>query len=129
MTPPFDSYRRFALAWAAVLGLTGVVLGAFAAHALREVLPPRTLEAFTTATRYQLLHAVALLALAGAPLRVRWVALLWVVGVGLFAGSIYLIAVTGWRWLGPVTPVGGVCLMLGWGLLLLAALKGETHAR
>lgn len=107
---------------AAFLGLTGVALGAFGAHALRELLPTRTLEAFTTATRYQLLHAIALLALVGLPilqLRERaWVARLWGVGILLFSGSIYLMAATGWRWLGPVTPVGGGCLIGGWGVLL-----------
>lgn len=84
------------------------------------------LEGFVTATRYQILHAVALLALGGLPevsiRHRRWVGRLWGLGVLLFAGSIYLIAATGWRWLGPVTPMGGALLIAGWAWLFLASL-------
>ncbi|WP_345778161.1 DUF423 domain-containing protein [Ruficoccus sp. ZRK36] len=110
------------LFWAAFLGFTGVALGAFGAHALKDLLAERGMTAnWHTAVKYQLVHAVSLLALAswlragrsccGAA---RWTARLWVTGVLLFSGSLYLLTTVGWKWLGPVTPLGGLCLLGGW---------------
>lgn len=115
------------------MGATGVALGAFGAHALRGLLEAAgTLEVWETAVRFQLLHAAALLGLAawmrasarppGAPS--RWAARLWVAGSLLFCGSLYLLALGGPRWLGPVTPVGGAALIAGWVAAALAALEG-----
>lgn len=110
---------------AALTGATGVVLGAFGAHALRARLDPAALATWQTAVQYHLIHALALLALAlFARVSGRSVTLpsaLLVAGVTLFSGSLYLLATAGWKWLGPVTPLGGLCLIAGWLSLLLLA--------
>lgn len=117
---------------AGILGATGVALGAFGAHGLRAALAERgTAHAWATAVQYHLLHAVALLALAAwlsqpsafGRGNVRWAARCWIAGTLLFSGSLYVIALGGPRWLGPVTPFGGVALIAGWVLLIAAALK------
>jgi uncharacterized membrane protein YgdD (TMEM256/DUF423 family) len=119
---------RTFIAIAAVSGFLGVSLGAFGAHALRGSLEPRDLEIFDTAVRYQLVHAVALLGVG--LLWVRWpVAALtasgWflVAGTLIFSGSLYLLVLTGARWLGAVTPLGGVAFLLGWLLLAWVAVR------
>ncbi len=108
---------------AALLGAAGVVLGAFGAHGLRGRLGPEQLASWSTAVQYQLLHALALLAVglhAGSSGRsVALPAGLWTAGSVLFSGSIYLLVLGGPRWLGPITPLGGLCLIAGW-LALLA---------
>ena len=113
------------LSIAAAVGATGVGLGAFGAHALRERLEPAQLATWNTAVTYHLLHAVALLALAlygrATGRAVTLPSALFVAGVRLFSGSLYLMAVTGWRWPGPVTPLGGVAFIAGWGSLLWLA--------
>lgn len=122
---------RFPLLAAGILGLTGVGLGAIGAHALKVTLLERGMtQAWETAARYHLFHAIALLAVA-AWVRVNpaarmaalliWAARGWCVGVILFSGSLYGIALGGPRWLGPVTPVGGVALLLGWLAVIIAA--------
>ena len=113
------------LAVAAVLGAVGVVLGAFGAHGLRERLEPAQLASWGTAVQYHLLHSLALLALAlyasHSGRAVTLPAGLWTAGVALFSGSIYLLVLTELRWLGPVTPLGGLCLIAGWLALLALA--------
>lgn len=118
---------------AAWLGGTGVALGAFAAHGLRGRLAPDRLATFETGARYQLLHAVALLAVAALLARLdarapagAWLtraAWCWCAGTVLFSGSLYLLALTGVRWLGAITPLGGAGFIAGWGLLLFAAAR------
>jgi len=103
---------------AAITGAAGVVLGAFGAHALETRLTPGQLASWQTAVQYHLLHAVVLLALAlftvSSGRSVSIPASLFAVGVLLFAGSIYWLVLGGPRWLGPVTPIGGTCLIAGW---------------
>ena len=103
---------------AAVVGAVGVVLGAFGAHALKERFTADQLASWQTAVQYHLLHAVALLALGlYASLSGRSVQLpawLFSLGIVLFSGSIYLLLLTGQRWLGPITPIGGMCMIAGW---------------
>jgi len=116
---------------AAILGLTGVALGALGAHGLKATLIERGMTvAWDSAARYHLFQAIALLALAaweranlaaGTPRSVKWITHLWWVGVVLFSGSIYWLALGGPRWLGPVTPFGGVAIMVGWLLAAIAA--------
>lgn len=97
---------------AAVLGFSGVALGAFGAHGLRTLLEENgTAAAWQTAVLYHLVHAVAVLAAGG------WrpvAAALWTVGIIIFSGSLYILSITGVRWLGAVTPVGGILLLAGW---------------
>ena len=109
----------------AVLGLISVAAGAFGAHGLRARIPPESLVVFETAARYQMYHALALLAVAWAgtrwpgamPQLAGW---LFVIGTILFSGSLYALALTGIRWLGAITPVGGAALLAGWLCLALS---------
>lgn len=110
---------------AALAGASGVALGAFGAHALRSRLDPAALSIWQTAVLYHLVHALALVALGlFARATGRAVSLpvgLFAAGILLFSGSLYLLAVTGWRWLGPLTPVGGIAFLAGWIALLTLA--------
>jgi uncharacterized membrane protein YgdD (TMEM256/DUF423 family) len=124
----------FPLFAAGLLGLTGVALGALGAHALKAALTERgMLSAWETAAKYHLLHAVALLGAAawvrangGTDRRgVIQAAWCWCAGVALFSGSLYWLALGGPRWLGPVTPLGGLALMAGWLLIARAAFSRE----
>ncbi|WP_312380664.1 DUF423 domain-containing protein [Stutzerimonas balearica] len=109
----------------AFYGLTGVALGAFAAHGLRARLTAEYLAIFQTAVLYQLVHALALLGVAlltrhlpgRLPVAAGWS---FALGVLLFSGSLYLLTLTGVGKLGIVTPIGGVAFMVGWFCLLLA---------
>jgi len=112
---------------AALLGALGVVLGAFGAHALRARLEPEELATWQTAVDYHLLHAVALLALSlwsHASGRAAGLApALFLAGIVLFSGSLYGLVLGGPRWLGPVTPLGGLCLIAAWLALAAQALR------
>src|SRR5438034_8995621 len=109
---------------AAALCFLAVALGAFGAHSLRSTLETHgMLDAWNTAVLYHFIHAIALLALAlyGTGNRGAW----WLLfaGIILFSGSLYLIALTNLRWLGPVTPIGGLCFLAGWVWLIIAPLR------
>jgi uncharacterized membrane protein YgdD (TMEM256/DUF423 family) len=104
---------------AGVAGFLGVALGAFAAHALRARLAPEMFAAFETGVRYQMYHAFAMFAAAWA--FARWQrpvfavgAWLFAAGIVVFSGSLYVLALTGVRWLGAVTPLGGLAFLAGW---------------
>jgi uncharacterized membrane protein YgdD (TMEM256/DUF423 family) len=117
---------------AAVSGALAVVAGAFGAHGLRGRVEVEQLAAWTTASQYHLLHSVVLLALAlfaaQSGRSIQWPASLFTVGIVLFSGSIYLLVLTPARWLGPVTPLGGVCLIAGWISLLTLAATTATRS-
>jgi uncharacterized membrane protein YgdD (TMEM256/DUF423 family) len=111
---------------AAAAGFLGVAFGAFGAHALRTRLSPDMLAVFETGVRYQMYHAFAIFAAAWAwarwPRRVFGVAgVLFLTGIVVFSGSLYLLALTGDRWLGAITPLGGVALLAGWSMLAIGA--------
>ncbi len=111
----------------AALGLLAVAAGAAGAHALRDALDADALRVFETAARFQMYHALALLATGLLAMRrqSRWVVAagaLFALGTLLFSGSLYALALTGAGMLGAVAPVGGVCLMAGWGMLGVAAI-------
>lgn len=108
----------------------GVILGAFGAHGLRERLTPEMLVVFETGVRYHLIHGLGLLAIAWAVSRwpdtyVNIAGYLFVAGILIFSGSLYVLAITGIRWLGAITPIGGVCLIIGWGLLAVGVLRAS----
>ncbi|MEW5839017.1 MAG: DUF423 domain-containing protein [Pseudomonadota bacterium] len=135
MTPDTPGSRALLLL-AALFGASGVALGAFGAHGLKNLLEPRLLEVFNTAVQYQLLHALALLALAlwTRPQTARALRLAgwaWVVGIVLFSGSLYAYVLSyslwGVRLLAMITPLGGVFFILGWLALLWAAWKMPTQ--
>jgi len=102
--------------WVALLGGTGVAMGAFGSHGLRGRVTARELEIFQTATQYQLIHAVALLALvlAAPKINAKLTQVLWIVGTLIFSGTLYLLVLTGQKWLGAITPLGGLSFILGW---------------
>lgn len=100
---------------AAILGFTGVALGAFGAHGLKAVLAANGSAAiWQTAVLYHLVHAVASLWAAERKPAVAWI---WTAGVVLFSGSLYLLALTNIRWLGFLTPLGGILFLIGWARL------------
>jgi uncharacterized membrane protein YgdD (TMEM256/DUF423 family) len=103
----------------AVAGLLGVALGAFAGHGLKTRLTPDMLSVFETGVRYQMYHAFALFAAAWGLSRWQHRAFaaggwLFVAGIAIFCGSLYALALTGERWLGALTPAGGLALLGGW---------------
>ena len=113
-----DRLNRGAAVAGAVLAGVGVVLGAFGAHGLRAGLTEAELGWWQTGVQYQMWHAVALLAIALWPEeRARFP--MWLLGAGtiVFSGSLYLMALTGARWLGAVTPLGGLLMVAGWAVL------------
>lgn len=126
MTPPF--YPTKLIRTAALLGFSAVLLGAFGAHGLKSRITVEMLAVFEIGCRYHLAHALALLALSSlTPFlkepTLRWVMRFWVLGVVIFSGSLYALAITGVRRWGMVTPVGGLLLMVGWLTLFLGAIQ------
>ncbi|MFB3908338.1 MAG: DUF423 domain-containing protein [Candidatus Eisenbacteria bacterium] len=115
----------------------GVAMGAFGAHAWKERLGPVLGATFETAARYQLIHALALLAVGlalasgrfGPQARLVASGWLFVAGTVLFCGSLYLLSMTGSRWLGAITPLGGLCFLAGWAILAWSALSGGAPSR
>jgi uncharacterized membrane protein YgdD (TMEM256/DUF423 family) len=114
----------------AIAAAIGVTLGAFGAHVLKSRLAEDLLSIFEIGVRYHMYHALALLAVAFAAGRWpgNWVnasGWLFVVGILIFSGSLYLMALSGARWLGAITPIGGLCFILGWIALARAALRSN----
>jgi uncharacterized membrane protein YgdD (TMEM256/DUF423 family) len=112
---------------AALCGL-GVLLGAFGAHALAGRITPEMLSVFETGVRYHLVHGLALLGVAWAASRwpsglINAAGWLFVLGVIVFSGSLYVLSITGVRWLGAITPIGGLCFTVGWLLLAVGAMR------
>lgn len=124
-----DSTARLLVGLGAINGFLSVAAGAFGAHALKARLPADLLAAFETGARYQMFHALGLLA-AGLLFAARPSALVagagWsmLAGIVLFSGSLFVLALTGVRWLGAITPFGGVAFLVGWTLLAVASLRG-----
>ncbi len=115
----------------ALLLLLGVIGGAFGAHALESRLGERSLRTFETAVRYHLIHGLGLLAIGfavrlGLPAPVDAAGWLMAGGIVLFSGSLYALALGGPRWLGPVTPLGGLCLIAAWACLAIAAFRADS---
>ena len=115
---------------AAFFGFTGVALGAFAAHGLKNRLSAEYLAIFHTGVTYQLVHTLALFGVAllatHLPGRlVTWAGICFALGIVLFSGSLYAMTLSGARWLGAITPLGGVAFIAGWVLLAAAALRGR----
>ena len=127
------STARVCMTAGAVFGLMGVASGAMGAHWLQNILDPGDLKTFETGIRYQMYHALALLATGVAADRWRvvwftWACWLFTAGVVLFSGSLYLLAFSGIGLFGAVAPLGGVCLMAAWGSLAVGALRYKTQS-
>jgi uncharacterized membrane protein YgdD (TMEM256/DUF423 family) len=120
---------RLFLVLGCVSALLAVAAGAFGAHALRDRVSADLLEVFETGARYHMYHALGLLGVAWVASRwphdsVAWAGWLFVAGTLLFSGSLYLLSLTGARWLGAITPLGGVAFLLGWLALAWSAWRG-----
>lgn len=121
---------KLALVFGACGGFLSVAFGAFGTHALRERLDAYALGIFETAVQYQFFHSLALLFVAllliqfpGPSPLLKTSVVCFVVGILVFSGSLYLLSFTGIRWLGAITPMGGLSFLLGWGCLIAAGLK------
>lgn len=125
------STSRFSLVGGSVLGFLSVAGGAFGAHALRDRLPADRMAIFETGVRYAMFHALALLIVGVLALRVEdrrlgWASRAFVAGAVLFSGSLWLLVLLDQRWLGAITPLGGLSFLLGW--LLLGRVAASTPA-
>jgi uncharacterized membrane protein YgdD (TMEM256/DUF423 family) len=118
--------RRATLLIAGLTGFLGIALGAFGAHVLKGTLElHQSRDIWNTALLYHLIHAPALLWLARGKCVTLTPLLCWSGGVFLFSGSLYALALTGIQWLGAITPLGGLLLMLGWLWVAFAAYRSE----
>ncbi|USD65881.1 DUF423 domain-containing protein [Vibrio sp. SCSIO 43136] len=116
-----------------VLGAVAVMLGAFAAHGLKAMLSPYHLEVFNTGVFYQFIHVLAALFCWLLMLRasvktqktLRWAINCFIIGIFCFSGSLYALAITGIKWFGPITPMGGLLFIVGWLMLAVSAWKFE----
>ena len=120
---------RLFFAFGSGFALIAVITGAFAAHTLKSKLSPDMFQVFEVAARYQMYHALGLIAVAWAASQwssqlVTASGWLFVAGIVIFSGSLYILSLTGIRWLGAITPIGGVAFIIGWGCLLWAAIRG-----
>ena len=121
------------LFWAAVSGFVCVALGAFGAHALEARLSPQMLDIWQTAVHYQMFHVAGLIGVhvliqeKGELAALRNSGRLMLLGVVIFSGSLYILALTQVRWLGMITPVGGACLLAAWVLLAISALQSKRN--
>ncbi|GAC13547.1 DUF423 domain-containing protein [Aliiglaciecola lipolytica] len=122
---------KLLLMWAAVSAALSVMLGAFGAHALKDTISVDSLGYFQTAVQYQMLHSIAMLAYLAfySSWKNEW--LIWgarsfAFGILFFSGSLYILALTDIKWVGPITPLGGLCFIAGWVCLLVAAYEYES---
>jgi len=113
----------------ALCAMLAVVLGAFGAHALRSRLPADLLSVFHTGVQYHFWHALGVLAIGlllmhiPGSVPVRWAGWLMLAGIVLFSGSLYVLSISGIRWLGAITPLGGLCFIAAWALLAWGVLR------
>ena len=123
---------------AAILGFLSVILGAFAAHALKEMVSDYAVNIFETGVRYQFYHVFALLA-AGILYKefpnvfIKWAGIFFIAGIILFSGSLYFLTyvkgtiMPGYKWIGPITPIGGLFFILGWLFLFAGCFKNKKQ--
>ena len=118
--------ERFFFTAGSLIAFLGVALGAFAAHGLKSRLTPDMLEIFETGMRYQMYHAFGLFAVAWASAHwpesnVNAAGWCFIIGIIVFSGSLFVLSLTGIRWLGAITPLGGVAFLIGWAILVWTA--------
>jgi uncharacterized membrane protein YgdD (TMEM256/DUF423 family) len=124
-----NTLARHCILWGALFGLSGVMIGAFGAHGLKALLNPDQLEIYHTGVDYQFVHALALLLLGAlaqhqTPKAWQLAATLFIAGVFIFSGSLYLLVLTDISWLGAITPIGGTSFIAGWAALLWGLRRG-----
>ena len=118
--------NKFSLITGGALCGTGVMLGAFAAHGLKAMISPEMVAVFQTGVNYQFIHGLALvlfgiLGLMG--FNLKWPTIFATVGVVFFSGSLYLLATTGIKLFGPITPLGGLCFIVSWLVFIVQVIK------
>lgn len=115
----------------AVLMALSVALGAFGAHILTTIISSKSIETFKTGVHYHMIHAIGILLITiiagqwGNNKKLLWANRLFFAGIILFSGSLYGLAVTGMKWFGPITPLGGVCFIGGWIMFALAIFQNK----
>ncbi len=127
--------RSLFLLLAAVCGFLAVAMGAFGAHALKEVLSPKMLAVYKTAVDYQIWHALALGIIAlfqqlhSDARLLTWAGWFIFAGIVLFSGSLYLLTLLNLKWLGMITPIGGVAFLIGWILVAITAAQSSKQQK
>ena len=124
-----NTLARRCILWGALIALSGVMIGAFGAHGLKALLTTDQLAIYHTGVDYQFVHALALLLLGAlaqhhTPKAWQLAATLFIVGVFIFSGSLYLLVLTDTSWLGAITPIGGMSFIAGWVALLWGLRRG-----
>lgn len=116
--------RKIWIIISAISGFTAVAIGAFGAHGLREKLSANMLEVYKTGVLYQLIHSVVLLILSvNSIIKSKKSSVFFLLGIILFSFSLYLYSTTGYRLFAMITPIGGVCFLIGWLLIIYEILK------
>ena len=121
-----------------IMAFLAVILGAFAAHGLENKIEVEQITVFQTGVRYQFYHAfgifiAAILSSKGKNVWLQRAAWCFVIGIILFSGSLYLLStrellgITNWKWLGPITPIGGTFFIIGWAFMFFASIKSKNH--
>ncbi|MUG66179.1 MULTISPECIES: DUF423 domain-containing protein [Paenibacillus] len=127
--------QRMFIAWGAVLMALSVAIGAFGAHMLEDRIGADALAVYETGVHYHMIHGIAILItglLAGVSGNSRglfWVGTLFIVGTIIFSGSLYVLSISGIKWLGAITPIGGTAFIAGWIALMVSALSGRRQSR
>ena len=112
-----------------ILAFFAVAFGAFGAHSLKPKLSNEMFAVYETAANYHMIHALALIIVGvifhwiNNSSMIQWSGLFLLLGIIFFSGSLYLLSVTGLKWLGPITPIGGLCFLIGWLLLAIAVIR------
>ncbi len=121
---------KYLLMWGGLLGMISVILGAYAAHGLTSILNAQMVDVFKTGVLYQFFHTFAIIAcallikLTTSPKTQKYffiAAICFIIGIFCFSGSLYALTLTGSKWFGPVTPLGGLLFIIGWALFAYAA--------
>ncbi len=120
--------KNFYFAVGAAFSLLSVLLGAFGAHTLKDKLSKEMLDIFEVAVRYQMYHGIGLIVVAWAFSQwqsnyISAAGWCFIVGILIFSGSLYILSLTGLRWFGAITPIGGIAFIAGWGCLIIAAFR------
>lgn len=130
-----EGMARVFLILGSIFAFLSVALGAFGAHGLRDRLSPSSLAIYQTGVQYQALHALALL-ICGALwyarpelTKLKPAGILFTAGIFIFSGSLYGLSISGIRWLGAITPIGGVCFLAGWVVVTIAAVSLPANPR
>ncbi|AIQ63280.1 membrane protein [Paenibacillus stellifer] len=119
--------QRVFAAWGALLAMLSVAIGAFGAHILKSTLSESSMAVYETGVQYHMMHALGILIVGlaaghwGESRRLRWTGGLLIAGIVLFSGSLYALSISGIKVLGAITPIGGVCFIVGWLLFAMEA--------